>query len=50
MVHRVTSGNYVGQNDGRIVDVDDAGIRLEELVPDGIGGFYKRPAEIGLND
>ena len=26
----------------------DAGIRLEELVPDGIGGFYKRSAEIGL--
>jgi len=50
MVHRVTSGNYVGQNDGRIVDVDDAGIRLEELVPDGIGGFYKRSAEIGLDD
>jgi type IV pilus assembly protein PilP len=50
MVHRVTSGNYVGQNDGRIVVVDDAGIRLEELVPDGIGGFYKRSAEIGLND
>lgn len=50
MVHRVTSGNYVGQNDGRIVDVDDAGIRLEELVPDGIGGFYKRSAAIGLND
>jgi len=50
MVHRVTSGNYVGQNDGRIVDVDDAGIRLEELVPDGIGGFYKRSAAIGLDD
>ena len=50
MVHRVTSGNYVGQNDGRIVGVNDAGIRLEELVPDGIGGFYKRSAEIGLVD
>jgi type IV pilus assembly protein PilP len=50
MVHRVTSGNYLGQNDGRIVAVNDAGIRLEELVPDGIGGFYQRSAEIGLND
>ena len=50
MVHRVTSGNYVGQNDGRIVGVNDAGIRLEELVPDGIGGFYTRSAEIGLVD
>ena len=50
MVHRITSGNYVGQNDGRVTNVDDAGIRLEELVPDGIGGFYKRSAEIGLSD
>ncbi len=50
MVHRVTSGNYVGQNDGRIVDVEDSSIALEELVSDGIGGFYKRSAAIGLND
>jgi type IV pilus assembly protein PilP len=50
MVHRVIPGNYLGQNDGRIKVVNDAGIRLEELVPDGIGGFYKRSAEIGLND
>ena len=50
MVHRVTPGNYVGQNDGRIVDINGAAIRLEELVPDGIGGFYKRSAEIGLSD
>lgn len=49
MVHRVIPGNYVGQNDGRVVDVSDAGIRLEELVPDGIGGFYSRSAEIGLD-
>jgi len=50
MVHRITSGNYIGQNDGRVVAVNDAGIRLEELVPDGIGGFYTRSAEIGLSD
>ena len=48
MVHRVTPGNYLGQNDGRILAVNDADISLEELVPDGIGSFYKRPAEIGL--
>ena len=50
MVHRVTPGNYLGQNDGRVMVVSDAEIRLEELVPDGIGGFYKRSAEIGLSD
>jgi len=50
MVHRVVPGNYVGQNDGRVVAINVAEIRIEELVPDGIGGFYKRSAEIGLSD
>ncbi len=50
MVHRVIAGNFVGQNDGQILAIDGAGIQLEEIVPDGIGGFYKRQAEIGLND
>jgi type IV pilus assembly protein PilP len=50
MVHRVSPGNYVGQNDGRIVAINGAEIRLEELAPDGIGGFYKRSAGIGLDD
>ncbi|MBT8443435.1 MAG: pilus assembly protein PilP, partial [Gammaproteobacteria bacterium] len=49
LVHRVVPGNYIGQNDGRIVDIDDSGIRVEELVPDGIGGFFKRTAEIGID-
>lgn len=50
LVHRVTPGNYVGQNDGRIMAVTDGEIQVEELVPDGIGGFYKRSAAIGLTD
>ena len=50
MVHRVSSGNYIGQNDGRILAIGSAEIRLEELVPDGIGGFYTRSAEIGISD
>lgn len=50
MVHRVSPGNFIGQNDGRIVAVDPAEIRVEELVPDGIGGFYPRSAQIALND
>jgi len=50
MVHRVIAGNYIGQNDGRIIAINNAVIQLEELVPDGIGGFYKRSAEIGLSD
>jgi type IV pilus assembly protein PilP len=48
LVHRVVPGNYVGQNDGRVVAVTDGEVQIEELVPDGIGGFYKRSAAIGL--
>jgi type IV pilus assembly protein PilP len=50
MVHRVVPGNYIGQNDGRVVGIQPAEISIEELVPDGIGGFYKRSAGIGLSD
>lgn len=49
LVHRVLPGNYVGQNDGRIVAIRDAEIQVEELVPDGIGGFFKRSAGISLD-
>jgi len=49
LVHRVVPGNYIGQNDGRIIAIDEAGIKVEELVADGIGGFFKRTAEIGID-
>ena len=49
LVHRVLPGNYVGQNDGRVVSVSESGIQVEELVPDGIGGFFKRSAAISLD-
>ena len=49
LVHRVLPGNYVGQNEGRIVTVGDAAIEVEELVSNGIGSFFKRTAAIGLN-
>ncbi len=48
LLHRVRTGNYLGQYDGRVVAVTDAEIKVEELVPDGIGGFYKRSAAIAL--
>jgi type IV pilus assembly protein PilP len=50
LVHRVAPGNFVGQNDGRVVAVTEAEVKVEELVPDGLGGFYKRPAAIGLKN
>jgi type IV pilus assembly protein PilP len=49
LVHRVLPGNYIGQNDGRVVAVNDAEIEVEELVPNGIGSFFKRSASISLD-
>lgn len=49
LVHRVLPGNYVGQNDGRIVGISDASIEVEELLPDGLGTFFKRSASISLD-
>lgn len=49
LVHRVLPGNYVGQNDGRVTAVTEAQIKVEELVSNGIGSFFKRDTAIGLD-
>ncbi|HET9389715.1 MAG TPA: pilus assembly protein PilP [Steroidobacteraceae bacterium] len=50
LVHRVTQGNYMGQADGKITDITPAKIVLNEIVPDGLGGYMERPAALGLNE
>ena len=49
LVHRVLPGNYVGQNDGRIVSITEGRIEIDELVSNGIGNFFKRSAGIGID-
>lgn len=50
LIHRVVPGNYLGQNDGRIVEVTDSKIGLIEIISDGIGGYLERDAAVGLAD
>ena len=50
LIHRVTPGNYVGQNDGRITAVTESEIQVLEIISDGIGGYLERDAAIGLSD
>lgn len=50
LIHRVVPGNYMGQNDGRIVSVNDSEIELVEIISDGIGGYLEREAAVGLAD
>jgi type IV pilus assembly protein PilP len=50
LVHRVTVGNHMGQNFGRIVAISDSEIQLVEIISDGLGGYLERPAAIALAD
>jgi type IV pilus assembly protein PilP len=50
LIHRVSPGNYVGQNDGRITVVTESEIQVVEIISDGIGGYLERDAAIGLSD
>lgn len=49
VVHRVTRGNHMGQNYGKIVSVSETAIDLVEIIPDGFGGFMERPANLALS-
>lgn len=48
VVHRVKLGNYLGQNEGRIVSITETDITLVEIIPDGIGGYIERDASLAI--
>jgi type IV pilus assembly protein PilP len=50
LVHRVSTGNHMGQADGRITDITPSKISLIEIVPDSVGGYMERPAALALNE
>lgn len=50
VVHRVRSGNYLGQNYGKITLIAEDRIEVVELVPNGAGGWMERQASIALGD
>ncbi|MBT8142917.1 MAG: pilus assembly protein PilP [Gammaproteobacteria bacterium] len=48
LIHQVKPGDYMGQNDGRILAITETGIVLKELVPDGLGSYQYRDNELLL--
>ncbi|QOC21856.1 pilus assembly protein PilP [Wenzhouxiangella sp. AB-CW3] len=48
VVHRVTEGNYLGQNHGEILEVRPDRVVLLELVQDGRGDWMERRASVAL--
>ena len=50
LVHRVITGNHIGQTDGKITEITPSKISVVEIVPDGLGGYIERPAALALNE
>jgi len=49
-VHRVKTGNYMGQNYGKITGISDVKIELIEFIRDGLEGWVDRKATVALSD
>jgi type IV pilus assembly protein PilP len=48
VVHRVSVGDHVGQNYGKITGISETEVVLMEIIPDGLGGYIQRPASVAL--
>ncbi len=49
-IHRIQPGNYAGQNNGKIREVDESSIDILELVPDGLSGWVNREAKLAMRE
>ncbi len=47
-IHRVSVGNYMGRNHGKIIGIFEDKIELQEIIPDGQGGWQERSAGLAL--
>jgi type IV pilus assembly protein PilP len=50
LVHRVLPGNYLGQNEGKIIRIEPSKISITEIVADGLGGYMERAAGLALDE
>lgn len=50
VIYRVTVGDYMGQNYGKVTRITGQQVDLTELVPNGFGGWEQRPAVVSLAD
>lgn len=48
IVHRVTVGNYIGKNHGRITSISRDKLDVIEIVSDGKGGWLEKPRTLSL--
>ena len=47
-ISRVSVGNYLGENYGRVTQVEPNALQLVELIANGTGGWMERPASVAI--
>ena len=47
-IHRVSVGNYMGMNHGKVSGISNDEVQLSEFIADGVGGWLVREASIAL--
>jgi len=50
VVHRVSVGNYLGKNHGKVSGISFDEVQLSEFIADGVGGWLVREASIALDE
>lgn len=48
VIHRVSAGNYLGKNHGKVTLIKPDEVALSEFIADGAGGWLVRDASIAL--
>lgn len=49
-LYRVKAGNYMGQNFGRITDINESAVMLKEIVQDSTGSWEEKEQTLQLQD
>lgn len=50
LVHQVQKDHYLGRNDGQIINIHESWIEIQELIPNGAGGWKIRKMSLALDD
>lgn len=47
-VHMLEEGQYIGKNNGLVINVAESRVDIVEVVPNGSGGWISRPQTMGI--
>ncbi|HQX60581.1 MAG: pilus assembly protein PilP [Rhodoferax sp.] len=50
LLYQVRPGDYLGQNYGRVMKIDETEVALREIVQDAVGEWIERPAALQLQE